>query len=205
MIGAIGAVLALLLAMPGVAHADGLIKHPGDHPDYGLELEPHGLFGPFDPPNDPTGTGPGAGVRFTIPIVKNGFVDTINNSVGIGFGIDWVHYEGRQVSVGYCAEWAPGPGSRGICTAIGGPMGGPADYLYFPLVMQWNFWLHKSFSMFGEPGLAIYRESSKFQPSSHMGVVPILAMGGRWHFSQVAALTFRIGYPTFSLGISFLL
>lgn len=196
---------AWLLGLCGTARADGLIRHPGQHPDYGFELEPHGLFGAVDPPGPPSGNGLGAGLRFTIPIVKNGFIDTINNSVGIGFGLDWVHYQGHDVAVGYCVQRVPGPGSTGICTAIGGPMGGPSDYVYFPVVMQWNFWLHQRFSAFGEPGLAIYRESSKFESGSHMGVVPILEFGGRWHFSEIAALTFRIGYPTFSLGVSFLL
>jgi hypothetical protein len=30
-------------------------------------------------------------------------------------------------------------------------------------------------------------------------------VGGRWHFSDIASLTFRFGYPTFSLGVSFFL
>jgi hypothetical protein len=28
--------------------------------------------------------------------------------------------------------------------------------------------------------------------------------GGRWHFADYAALTLRVGYPTFSAGVSFL-
>jgi hypothetical protein len=60
-----------------------IIKRPGDHPRYVLEIEPHMIVGWRE-----LGDGPGAGVRATIPIVHNGFVSSINNSVGIGFGFD---------------------------------------------------------------------------------------------------------------------
>lgn len=64
-----------------------VIKNPGDHPAYRFEAEPHGLLGyggPFE-----KGRGDfGAGFRGTIIIVDNGFVSSINNSVGIGFGGD---------------------------------------------------------------------------------------------------------------------
>lgn len=33
----------------------------------------------------------------------------------------------------------------------------------------------------------------------------VLYAGGRYHFTDDIALTMRIGYPTFSLGVSFLL
>jgi hypothetical protein len=60
-----------------------IIKRPGDHPRYFFEAEPHVLLGWRE-----LGDGPGIGFRGTIPIVHNGFVSSINNSVGIGFGID---------------------------------------------------------------------------------------------------------------------
>jgi hypothetical protein len=66
---------------------ESIIKSPGDHPPYRFEAEPHGLVGfggPFE-----RGRGElGAGFRGTIIIVDNGFVKSINNSVGIGFGGD---------------------------------------------------------------------------------------------------------------------
>jgi hypothetical protein len=40
--GSLAAVATLMTAVP--AHAEGIIKHPGDHPSYGVELEPHGLL-----------------------------------------------------------------------------------------------------------------------------------------------------------------
>ena len=57
------------------------------HPNYRFEAEPHGLLGyggPFL-----RGRGDlGVGFRGTIIILDNGFVPSINNSVGIGFGGD---------------------------------------------------------------------------------------------------------------------
>jgi len=72
------------LLCPRLAGAEqAIIKRPGDHPRYAFEAEPHLLVG-WREFND----GPGVGFRGTIPIVHNGFVSSINNSVGIGFGFD---------------------------------------------------------------------------------------------------------------------
>jgi hypothetical protein len=86
--------LAVVLAVltfftPALALADELlIKNPGDHPTYTFEAEPHavvGFGGPFR-----GGKGQlGAGFRGTVVIVDNGFIKTINNSVGITFGGDF--------------------------------------------------------------------------------------------------------------------
>lgn len=81
------ALAGALLAAPDARADQSIIKFPGDHPAYRFEAEPHGLLGfggPFE-----RGRGElGAGFRGTIVIVDNGFVKTINNSVGIGFGGD---------------------------------------------------------------------------------------------------------------------
>jgi hypothetical protein len=77
-----------LVAIPSVAAADqSIIKNPNDHPDYRFEAEPHGDIG-FGGPFRDGHLELGAGFRGTIIIVQNGFVPTINNSVGIGFGGD---------------------------------------------------------------------------------------------------------------------
>jgi hypothetical protein len=184
--------------------AQSTIRNPGDHIDYVAELEPHFLLG-LDPPGDTSGTGFGLGLRATIPIVKNGFISTINNSVGITFGLDWLRYSGQDVAYGPCVQWIPGPNSTLICTRVGSPYGGAADYIYLPVAMQWNFWLHQQFSVFGEPGLVIYDRRPRYYGDSNLGLIPMLDLGGRWHFSKPAALVFRFGYPTFSLGVSFFL
>ena len=188
------------------AHAQSTIRNPGVHPDYVVEIEPHALFAPFDPPGNTIGTGLGAGLRLTIPIVKNGFIGTINNSVGISFGFDWLHYSsGHDVAVGPCARWIAGPNNTLICAQVAGPDGGPANYVFLPVAMQWNFWLHEKFSVFGEPGLVVYYRKAKYESDGNVGLAPMFDIGGRWHFADKAALTLRFGYPTFSLGVSFLL
>ena len=88
-IGRVAALAAAAVILPATAHAEELlIKSPGDHPSYRVELEPHGLFGFGGPFEDGRGE-LGAGLRATISIVDNGFVSSINNSVGISFGGDF--------------------------------------------------------------------------------------------------------------------
>ena len=141
-----------------------IIKEPGDHPHYIFEAEPHGVLGWGDP-FFPYGT-PGVGFRGTFHIT-DGFVKSINDSVGVGVGID--------------------------VTASGNVL--------VPVVMQWNFWLSTHWSVFGEPGLAIGNGPHVNAPP----VWPVFFFGGRYHFNDRIALTMRLGYPAFSLGVSFLL
>jgi hypothetical protein len=72
-----------------VARADErlIIKRPGDHPHYIFDAEPHLILGWGDP-FFPFGL-PGAGFRGTFHIA-DGFVKTLNNSIGVGVGIDVV-------------------------------------------------------------------------------------------------------------------
>lgn len=194
-----------VLTIGGNALAQSTIRQPNAHPDYAVELEPHVAFGVFDPPGWPTGAGIGAGLRATIPVLRNGFVPSINNSVGISFGLDWVHYYGAdQQAFGGCAAWAVGPGNTRVCTAVDGPASGTSNYLYFPAAMQWNFWLSDQFSVFGEPGVAIYYAKARDEASGNVGAVPVFAVGGRWHFLRRGMLTLRVGYPVMSLGVSML-
>lgn len=190
LIGAVYVLLLCLLVWPASARADDTIRRPGDHPTYSVELEPHGLLDWYVPYTH-SNTGIGIGGRFSIPIVENGFVQTINNSVAISFGIDWIHYDGCFFN-GNCA----------------------VDYLHFPIVMQWNFFVARRWSVFGEPGLDIYHGFFSDCPfttanafacntPTQTGVEPAFFLGGRYHFSDGAALTMRIGFPTFSIGVSF--
>jgi hypothetical protein len=174
---------------------DNTIRQPGDHPNYAVEIEPHLDFAWFNYAGYGIGSngGVGLGARFTIPIVKNGFVSTINNTVGIGFGGDWVYF-GCTANVPSC----------GVST------------LYFPVVMQWNFYVAHAWSVFGEPGFsfnyAFYNDSlcknaglggacvigNAFFPG------PVFEVGGRYHINEHLALTARIGYPDFTFGVSFM-
>jgi hypothetical protein len=198
------AAVAVSTCLSSVAAAQSLIRQPGRHPKYSVELEPHALLTPFSPPGDTSGPGLGLGGRATIVIEDDGFISTINDSVAIGFGLDWVRYFDSGVGAGPCADWGRGPGGQPICRRIAG-VGGDASYFYLPAVLQWNFWLHQEWSVFAEPGLALYLQSRDVDGSVEFGVSPVLHVGGRWHFSDWAALTARIGYPAWSVGVSFFL
>src|SRR5690606_3872287 len=90
------ALVATVLLWPDAALAQSTIRQPGNRPQYRFEAEPHLLLGVFDPPGFGSGTGFGAGFRGSIEIVPDGFIGSINDSVAIGFGADWVHYEGND-------------------------------------------------------------------------------------------------------------
>jgi hypothetical protein len=176
-------IAALALGCPTAALADSsTIKRPGAHPHYVFELEPHFLLGFVDPPGVGTGTGYGPGFRGTIEILDNGPIQKINNTMGIGFGVDWVHYNqgGRCGDDPFCDD-----------TAV--------DHYYFPLVLQWNFWLSQNWSVFGEPGVA-FRASPDTEDKFDTFVI---AGGARLHFGDHVALTLRAGLPTISAGVSF--
>jgi hypothetical protein len=94
---------AATLALSHAALADeSVIDIPGAHPDYSVELEPEAVFVFGRPLNE----GPGVGLRISIPLVDNGFVSTINNNVGISFGIDKDPLaSGRTINVPVALQW----------------------------------------------------------------------------------------------------
>ena len=150
-----------------------------------MELEPHVLVGWF---GDAYGaTAFGLGGRASIPIVQNGFIKSINDSVGITFGLDLLFY-------GSCYY-------HGSCSATS---------LELPVAMQWNFFVAQHWSVFGEPGLYIYHAFLPDCPAglpcpTATGVLPAFWAGGRYHISDSVSLTLRSGDPTFSFGGSFVL
>ena len=193
----LGSALCTLLAVSTfqrAAHADTLIiKNPGDHPRYTIELEPHIVLGFIEPPGYAAGTGFGAGFRASIPIVRNGFVPSINNSVAICFGMDFARY-GRG---DYCVDGERLPDCDRRRAA-------GFNEFYFPVVLQWNFFLSRNWSVFGEPGVALNYHA--WDGPRALDIDPfIFFLGGRYHFSDKVTLTMRIGYPAFSVGCSFLL
>jgi hypothetical protein len=173
-------VLAVGLSAGPVASAQSIIKHPGEHPVYSFEAEPHLAVAPF------RGGAVGPGFRGTFVVVDNGFVPSINNSIGIGVGLDWLFYSQD------C------PGQNRDCVTLSDAM--------IPVVMQWNFWLHPKWSVFGEPGVAFHIRNHGnllFDEFTIYG-------GGRYHFNDHIALTLRLGAPVIhdnvvSIGVSLLL
>ena len=192
-----GSALALLLSPCWLktARADTvIIQHPGDHQRYVFEAEPHLLFGFIDPPGYATGAGLGLGFRGSVPIVTNGFIPKLNNSVAIGFGLDFARY-GRA---DYCLHYD----GNGRCDDRG--HGESFTEFWFPIVLQWNFFLSRNWSVFGEPGVAINYHA--WEAPRALDIAPLVVfVGGRYHFSEKITLTMRIGYPAFSVGCSFLL
>lgn len=188
----VGAAL-LAIVSGGSARADDTIRRPGDHPDYKVEIEPQLALGWTDWYG---AGGYGAGARFTIPIVDKGFVPSINDTVAIGFGADFLHYDA-------CHYFNGGVG-----------YGCGANYLFLPVVMQWNFYVAQRWSVFAEPGLFLFHgffDTSYCDPRfagcgypASTGVDFAFFVGGRYHFSDTMALTMRLGYPTVTVGLSFL-
>ncbi len=93
--------LASLSASSATAGEQSVIRDPGDHPSYIFEAEPHvmvGFAGPFaDHDNF------GLGFRGTFNIA-NGFVPSINDSVGVGVGFDFAPGSGH-VYVPVVLQW----------------------------------------------------------------------------------------------------
>jgi hypothetical protein len=77
--------LACFVAIHSTAHAEeNTARDEWNHPDHEFELEPHALLAPFYDHGLP-----GFGVRGTVTLARSGFIDRVNDSVGIGFGADW--------------------------------------------------------------------------------------------------------------------
>jgi hypothetical protein len=203
LLGALVACAALTL--PDTASARSVIKQPGAHPKYSVELDPHlviGWGGWFPGPLDNEGFG--LGFRATIPIVEQGPIKKINNSMGIGFGGDFLFYGNDNCRYGRFRQF-------------GYDCSGTA--LVLPVVLQWNFWLTDVISVFGEPGLAIRHTWVSVEypcgpglldvcddTDSDLDFVPFVFWGGgRFMFGDSVGLTVRLGWPYLGVGASILL
>jgi hypothetical protein len=195
--------LTILATVTAVdARAEGIIKNPGDHPKYSVELEPHGLI---DWDNYWWGsTGFGLGMHAVIPFLDNGPVSTINNNMGIGFGLNWSHFSGNNCGFFYNGRGQPV--FNGVACDVS------ANSLKFPVYVQWNFFFTKVVGVFAEAGFGIYHDW--FSPPggcpvgyscNDTGAFPYFEGGGRFLFGDTVGLLVRIGYPYLTIGASFLL
>ena len=168
------------------------------------EIEPHLLLQWIQTPWGNSGFGPG--VRFNIPFLDNGPIDTINNNMAIGFGMDWAIFDDvcgwywdyrRNVPVGHAGY---------DCTA---------HALSFPVVLQWNFYLTDVISVFGEPGLTIQHfwwdsdycdDYGDYRCNGSDTDLDIAFWGGgRFQVADTVSIIARIGTPYISVGVGFLL
>jgi hypothetical protein len=186
------------------AGAASVIKRPGAHPKYSVELEPHGLIQYGDTRFGDAGFG--LGFRASIPIIDNGPITKINNSMGISFGIDWSHIE-DNCGYYFGQRRFGGFDYRGWdCTS---------NQLWFPVVWQWNFWLTDIISVFGELGFALRHETVSIDDpvcdaygdcdDSDLDLRPFFSPGARFMFGDTVGLTVRLGWPMLTVGASFLL
>lgn len=194
-------VMALVFSATA-ASAQSTIKRPGAHPRYSVELEPHALVQWFDEPFGDAGFG--LGMRAAIPFFHNGPIQKINNNMGIGFGLDWTHFEEDACYWGGIV--VRGGPVRGVVLGPGWECTG--NQLWFPVYMQWNFFLTDIISVFGEPGFALRYESVDIGGYDDSNIRPRLIFqgGGRFLFGDTVGLTVRVLYPFFpTVGASFLL
>jgi hypothetical protein len=178
----LASVMGSFILAAGSSRAEAIIKQPGNHPHYSVELEPHVILGwasidtndPFPRNFDLNHNASfGPGLRVGIPLVTNGFVHSINDSVALGLGIDMAHY---------------GPSS---------------NVVWVPVVMQWNFYVSDAITVFGEPGGALRTAYSHGQTEWHIDGV--MQAGAKFMIERHLGLTVRAGYPYFSAGLTFLL
>jgi len=210
-------VLALLLSIASEARADAPVQQRASRLDYALELEPHALLSIADPRREYSSVAWGLGLRLSVPVADHGFIPTANDSVAFGFGVGWVRYEAESCPGMWaptCTRTVPGvtppDGAAGgavpICVETGGVVLGSsmdAHYFYLPIALQYDFWLPNRLSLFLEAGVIPF-VADPSEGAERIGVHPSFALGLRGRFSKRTTLTLRLGYPTLSLGLSFL-
>ncbi|HEY8087092.1 MAG TPA: hypothetical protein VIF09_04590 [Polyangiaceae bacterium] len=182
---------ATVLASPMLAAADESVRI--DMPparesaaSYRLELEPHFAFGAE---NVYGASGFGAGLRVGVPLFA-GALGSVPDNLAISFGGDVLHYDNCY----YARDCG-------------------ANYLLVPVALQWNVFVARPVSVFLEGGAFLYKgwfdgcapgDGPGCSAPSNFGILPTVALGGRLHLGRDVALTLRLGYPTTTLGVSFL-
>ena len=163
-IASLAVALVALLGAPGVTQAQA--EPPPD-----LRLDVHGDFGWYH--------SFGAGVRFDIPIVRDGFTrsSSVKDDLSISPGVELFSAYGPYSGMGV-----------------------------IPMVMvQWNLYFAHKFSFFLEAGIAMLLAPSGWSHHYYDNVIaPVGQLGFRWHFSDAMALLIRVGWPAGTqIGIAF--
>ena len=113
----------------------------------------------------------GFGMRVDIPIVPGGLLNSAKDELAISPGADLLFDDGE------------------VWVAV-------------PVALQWNFYIQREWSVFPEVGLSLLfgHHHHNHRHEDDLGVDFLLAVGGRYHFSERNALVLRIGWP---IGIQF--
>jgi hypothetical protein len=177
----LGAALAFSLtsiAAPEDAQAENLIKRPGAHNQYSFEIEPQMAVSWAGSTHYYNGvyyhTGFGPGIRVSIPFMHNGPITTLNNNIGINFGLNTLFYDSPYND--HPISWT------------------------VPVAFQWNFYFTDIISVLGEVGLSTNLVTA--QGYTHFYVDPVFQGGGRFQFGKVGVLV-RVGYPMATVGANF--
>lgn len=166
----VAALVAAGLVLPAAsAHAQQARIREGNRPDHSFRLDVHGnatWWGSF-----------GAGLRFEIPIVPDGFIAGVDDELALspGFELLFIH-AGAQAS-----QAAP----------------------ITLMTVQWSFWLSEMWSVFAEVGGAlifanwgpVHHRHRFYDGHTDVGFTPVFNIGGRLHLSPTIALLMRVGWP----------
>ncbi len=168
------------LASPSVAHAEHEIRTPftGTRP---FQLDIHGGLSWY-------GLGLDTGVRFGLPLVHNGFIDSIDNAIYLNFGFEL-----------YYADEGWDPGVHHYYVGFG-----------IPVTLHWEFYFSDTWSVFAELGFQAYFPPAFVHGDGvhgnyyvDAGGWVIAQAGGTLHFNDVIGLTLRVGNPYVAIGITF--
>jgi hypothetical protein len=132
----------------------------------------------------------GLGLDMLFPVLKNGFIPSLNNAFYLGFFTDFLVHSDRQFGYGQYTFYS----------------------LAFGPVAQWRFILLDLFqggslSVFANVGFGLW---PWFLGNNRIGVAstaflgfPLFELGGNLFFNKVVGLTFEFGYPAVKLGVKF--
>lgn len=183
----LGSLFVAVLAVPATAGAQGEVTMEGlrEPTAYPFEIQLHLSFGAD---NVYGASGFGAGLRVGIPLAV-GHIGRLPQNLALSVGGDILHYDSCYYG-DYCS----------------------ANYLAVPAALQWNVGIARPVSLFLEGGVFVYKGwfdhcgpgDANCDAPSDFGLLPTVAIGGRVHLGENVALTLRVGYPTTTLGVSFL-
>lgn len=115
----------------------------------------------------------GGGIRLDLPVVREGLIDQVEDDLRLSLGAEVLWYWNHDDQIGF-----------------------------YPLaVLQWNFYLNDSWSVFPEVGFVLMFPRPHFWRTF---IAPVLSMGARYHFTARNALLIRVTWPHgLQLGITF--